>query len=150
MLRWAVEPVLKFAGSGSRTIWSKKRTIRLNRNPNFRLRLHSPDAANTQKWGAIATKIASDNKSTSSATITAADERGLILRTLATSGVASPEIWEGPKCLILGEWPYFVWKNASQSTKWPSFLKIWGGMAPLDPPVCACACNSSNMCFKNI
>jgi len=40
------------------------------------------------------------------------------------SGVASPKIWERPKklgggakCLILGEKHYFVWKNASQSTK---------------------------------
>jgi len=33
------------------------------------------------------------------------------------SGVASPEIWGGPKCLILGKQHYFVWKNASQGTK---------------------------------
>ena len=28
---------------------------------------------------------------------------------------------------------YFVWKNASQTTKWPYFLKIWGFMASLAP-----------------
>ena len=39
----------------------------------------------------------------------------------------------GPKCLILSELRYFVWKNASQSTKRLYFLTIWGVMAPLDP-----------------
>jgi len=38
------------------------------------------------------------------------------------------------KCFILGEWDYFVWKNASQSTKWLYFLKI-GGAWPLWPYV---------------
>jgi len=40
----------------------------------------------------------------------------------------------GPKCLILGEWHYFVWKNASQSTKWLCFLKIFGGHGASGPP----------------
>ena len=51
---------------------------------------------------------------------------------LCISGVASPKIG-GPKCLILGEQHYFVSKNASQSTKWLYFLKIWGGRWPLCP-----------------
>jgi len=38
------------------------------------------------------------------------------------SGVASPKIcggtfFGGAKCLILGKYHYFVWKNASRSTK---------------------------------
>jgi len=39
------------------------------------------------------------------------------------SGAASPKFFEGqknlwwPKCLILGEWHYFVWDTASQRTK---------------------------------
>ena len=56
-----------------------------------------------------------------------------------TSGVASLKIagggnWGGAECMILGEQHYFVWKNASQSTKWLYFPKIWGDMAPLAPP----------------
>jgi len=36
--------------------------------------------------------------------------------------------------MILGEYRYFVWKNASQNTKWLYIPKIGGGMAPLAPP----------------
>ena len=36
--------------------------------------------------------------------------------------------------MILGEKRYFLQKNATQSTKWLSFLKIWGGIASLPPP----------------
>jgi len=36
--------------------------------------------------------------------------------------------------LILGEQHYFVWKNASQSTKWLYFLNIWGRHGPFGPP----------------
>jgi len=50
------------------------------------------------------------------------------------SDVASPKIGGGAKCLILGEEHYFVWKNASQSTKWLYFPKIWGGAWPLSLP----------------
>jgi len=44
------------------------------------------------------------------------------------SDVASPKIFGGAKCMILGEWHYFIWKNAFQSTKWlyfPKFLGEW-------------------------
>jgi len=50
---------------------------------------------------------------------------------ISNNGVASPEIWGGPKCLILGEQHYFVWKNASQSTKWLYFLRFGGSPWPL-------------------
>jgi len=53
---------------------------------------------------------------------------------LAVSGIASPRILGGPKCLILGEKHYFVWKNAYQSTKWLYVLKTFGGTWPLCPP----------------
>ena len=45
----------------------------------------------------------------------------------------------GAKCVILGEWHYFVWKNASQST-WLYFPKIWGGHGSFGPPwLCLCS-----------
>jgi len=57
------------------------------------------------------------------------------------SGVASSRIWGekfgGPKCLILGEYHHFVWKNASQSTKRLYVLKICGGAWSLLPPLAA-------------
>jgi len=52
------------------------------------------------------------------------------------SGVANPKIWRGqkcwlgPKCMILGEWHYFVWKNASRRTKW-LYFQTFGGPWPL-------------------
>jgi len=47
---------------------------------------------------------------------------------------SQPKNLGGPKCLILGEEHYFVWKNASQSTKWLYFLKIRGVAWSLSPP----------------
>jgi len=58
----------------------------------------------------------------------------------AYSGVANPIIWYGPKylgrskCLILGEWHHFVWKNTSQSTKWQYVVKLCGAPLSLWPP----------------
>ena len=60
---------------------------------------------------------------------------------VANSGVTSPKIWGRskklgwPKCLIFGEKHYFVWKNASQSTKSLYFPKMWGGHASFCPPL---------------
>jgi len=42
------------------------------------------------------------------------------------SVIASPKIWRCAKWLILGEKHYFVWENASQSTKWLHVLNVWG------------------------
>jgi len=36
----------------------------------------------------------------------------------SVSSVATPKIWGGLKCLILGESRYFAWATAFQSTKW--------------------------------
>jgi len=46
--------------------------------------------------------------------------------TLQSSGVSRPRISGRANCLILVEKHYFVWKNASQSTKRLYVLKILG------------------------
>ena len=58
---------------------------------------------------------------------------------------SQPRNLGGPKYLILGEWHYFVWKNASQSTNWLYFLNILGEHGPFGPLLATPMCD--NICL---
>jgi len=50
----------------------------------------------------------------------------------AGSSVATQKFFLGPNVLLFSEQRYFVWDNASQSTKRQKMLEIWG-RAPWSP-----------------